>query len=56
MILMLIFGIIVGNATQLQFKYEHCKTNEFKTEYCKTQKFMHEYNKKEVVEKEETAE
>ena len=43
MIILLIFGMIVGNATQLQFKYDHCKETEFKTSYCKTQEYLSQY-------------
>jgi hypothetical protein len=38
MFLVLIFGLLVGNTVQYQFKYDHCKEAKFKGEYCSTPK------------------
>jgi hypothetical protein len=45
MIIALLFGLLVGNTTQLQLKYEHCKSLEFKGEYCELQKKLSEIKK-----------
>lgn len=47
MIILLIFGMIVGNATQFQFKYDYCKEVEFQGDYCSTPKKMNEMSNKE---------
>lgn len=41
-----IWGLIVGNVTQLQLKYDHCKEINFESEYCKTQKKLNEFEDK----------
>jgi hypothetical protein len=37
---------LFGNLSQLQLKYEHCKTVDFEGEYCSIQKKLHDSNTK----------
>jgi len=45
MFLILILAVF-GNLTQLQLKYDHCKSIDFKGEYCEVQKKLNESSKK----------
>ena len=42
LIIAVIWGLIVGNTTQLQLKYEDCKKEEFKPARCELQKKLNE--------------
>lgn len=35
-----------GNLSQLQLKYDYCKSVEFKPEYCSVQKTLNSFEKK----------
>lgn len=41
-----IWGLIVGNTTQLKLKYEYCKSIAFEGEYCELQKKLSTLEKK----------
>lgn len=45
MFLILALALFV-NLSQLQLKYEHCKTVNFDGEYCSVQKKLHDSNTK----------
>ena len=45
-LLAIAWGLIVGNVTQLQLKYDHCKEINFGSEYCSTQKKLNEFEEK----------
>lgn len=42
MIIALLFGLIIGNTTQLQLKYEECKKENFEPARCELQKKLSE--------------
>lgn len=45
MIIALLFGLLIGNTTQLQLKYEECKKENFVPARCELQKKLSEIKK-----------
>lgn len=46
MFIVLIFGLIVGNLTQMTLKFDYCKKQNFDGDYCKLEKNLNEKNRK----------
>ena len=42
---LIILGLFLGNATQMQFKYDKCAEVSFEGSVCKLEKKMHTYKK-----------
>ena len=41
-----VWGLIVGNTVQFQFKYDHCKKEKFAGEYCELPKKLNKLDSK----------